>query len=258
MVGALVADGDRPGTARHRLRRAAALPDVPHQDARHRDRRRQRQAVADVLPAARSRGADRRPALRHQRRAQRQPRGAGRRAAGGVSDQDLRGVGGDPAAGGRADGRGQHAGRGDRASAGGGARRDRREHAPGRGHGQDDRAAGADVGDARVGAIAGAAARTSTRKQVLRERLALGDDGDRSAASGPGDQSGIGIRSSDCVLEFQIPDCEFTTSGGCVGLLNESCRDRDRSEQRHRPGDERSCSRAKAPRSSARRARTRW
>ncbi len=41
--------------------------------------------------------------------------------------------------------------------------RDRREHAPGGGHGEDDRAAGAAVGDAGVGTIAGAAARPAYR-----------------------------------------------------------------------------------------------
>ena len=64
----------RAAAARHRLRRAAALPDVPDQDARHRDRHRQRQAVAHVLSAARPAAARRRPALRDQRGAQRQSR----------------------------------------------------------------------------------------------------------------------------------------------------------------------------------------
>ena len=57
----------RAGAARHRLRRAAALSDLQDQDARHRDRHRQRQAVADVLSAARPAGARRRSALRDQR-----------------------------------------------------------------------------------------------------------------------------------------------------------------------------------------------
>ena len=71
MIGAYVADGIVPGPLGHRLRRAAAVSDIPHEDARHRDRRRQRQTVADVLPAAGPRRADRRSALRDQRGAQR-------------------------------------------------------------------------------------------------------------------------------------------------------------------------------------------
>ena len=92
-------------------------------------------------------------------RAQRQPPVAGRDAAGGVSDQDLRGVGSDPAAGGHPDRGDQHDRRRRRAPAGRRARRARRVHASGRRHDQDDRAAGAAVGDARRRARAGAAAR---------------------------------------------------------------------------------------------------
>ena len=59
----------RAGAVGTAYARAAAVPDVPHEDARPRARHRQRQAVADVLPADRPARARRRSALRDQRRA---------------------------------------------------------------------------------------------------------------------------------------------------------------------------------------------
>ena len=85
---------------------------------------------------------------------------ARRGAAGGVSDEDLRGMGSDPAAG-----RAFRWARSTRSTQVvehpqvARARRAGREHASGGRHGQDDRPAGADVRDARLGAHAGAAAR---------------------------------------------------------------------------------------------------
>ena len=98
MIGAFLADGIVPGRWAPRTARCS-LPDVPDQDARSRDRHRQRQAVADLLPAARPGATARRSALCDERGAQREPRAADRAAAGGVPHEDLRGVGGDPGAG---------------------------------------------------------------------------------------------------------------------------------------------------------------
>ena len=53
VVGAYLADGIVPGPWGTAYARAAALPDVPDEDARPRARHRQRKTVADVLPADR-------------------------------------------------------------------------------------------------------------------------------------------------------------------------------------------------------------
>ena len=177
MIGAYRRRRHRAGAARHGLRRAAALPDVPDEDARHRDRHRQRQAVADVLPAARPAGTEpttRAMSTNAARNANRPSLIATLQDAfltksyeeweaillpagvpmGAINTLDV----------------------GRRAPAGGRARRAGRVDASGGRRGADDGAAGADVRDARVGAHAGAAARASTLTEVLRERLALSDE----------------------------------------------------------------------------------
>ena len=186
----------------HRVRRAAAVPDVPDEDARPRARRRQRQAVADVLSAARP--ATSSPtirATRPTRRASPIARRSSTTLQQAFLTRDVRGVGSDPAGGRHSGRRDQHDRSRRRSSAGRRARRARRVRASGGRDGPGGRAAGAAVGDARRRAPAGAASRPAHGSGAARA-AAAGRSRDRAIAKRRGDWLRLrSTQSSQSMLE---------------------------------------------------------
>jgi hypothetical protein len=154
MIGGYLADGEMPRAHGHRLQGAAAVPDLPDQDARSGAGGGEREALAGVLPRHRAPGARERSSLPEECRPGPEPRHAHSAARGGVSDEDLRGVGGHLSSRGHSLRRHQQYRPGGEPSAGEGARRPRRDEPSPRGESPHGGRSRPPVGDPGLGAHA--------------------------------------------------------------------------------------------------------
>src|SRR5262249_12341707 len=165
---------------------------VPHPGRQRHPRLRQRQPLPQVLRGRRLSRARRRPALRLERQARREPSRADAAAPGDLREEDHPRVGRCPRGRGRGERPGQRRRAGVRGAAGQGARRENRARPPGRGQAPARREPDALLGDAARAQARAPGARPAHRGGPARA-AALRRARDREAALG-GDRLGMAER----------------------------------------------------------------